>query len=86
MPQFSMTPFGGYFFVGIGRRKAASAASFWATRGFPQDRRLARLGLGARREALYWAAHLRAGVALFRSAARRVTADEAWLKKGLPCS
>ena len=47
------------------------AASIWATRDFLQDRRLARLGPGARRDALFWAAHPCLGVAHFRSAARR---------------
>jgi hypothetical protein len=36
-----------------------------------QDRCQARLGPGARRNALFWAAHLLAGVALFRFADRR---------------
>jgi hypothetical protein len=53
-------------------RSAELATSIWATRDFPQDRRLARLGPGARRAALFWAAHpVSLGVAHFRSAARR---------------
>ena len=60
-------------------------ASLWATRESLQGRCLARLGPGARRDALFWAAHplavwLTSGLQL---AGHR---DEAWLKKGLPCS
>ncbi len=66
--------------------KTSQPATFWATRDFTQDRRLARLGPGARREALFWAAHLLLRVWLtfgLQPVGRR---DEAWLKKGLPCS
>ena len=43
----------------------------WANRESLQDRCPARLGLGARRVALIWAAHPASGVAQLRSAARR---------------
>jgi hypothetical protein len=60
-------------------------ASIWATRGSLQDRCQARLGLGARRAALFWAAHpVRVWLTFgLRPAGRR---DEAWLKRGLPSS
>ena len=57
----------------------------WATRDFLQGRRLARLGLGTRRDALKWAAH-RSLVWLFCGLLLAECRDEAWLKKGLPCS
>lgn len=49
-----------------------------------QDRCPARLGLGARRNALFWAARPR--VRLYFGLRTAVCCDEAWLKRGLPCS
>jgi hypothetical protein len=49
-----------------------------------QGRCLARLGPGARRDALFWAAHSLAGVALLRSAARRGTVTRRGSRRDCP--
>ena len=62
------------------------AASLWATRDFRQDRCLARLGPGVRREALYCGCPPVCWVWLsfgLQSVGHR---DEAWLERGLPSS
>lgn len=60
--------------------------SFWATRDSPEDRCLARLGLGARRVR----SHLGCppGLRVWLTSGLRPVGhrDEVWLKKGLPCS
>jgi hypothetical protein len=60
--------------------------SNWATRYSLHGRCLARLGLGARRDALNWAAHRLRWVWLTTGLLPAGCRDEAWLKKGLPCS
>jgi hypothetical protein len=67
-------------------RTFRTLASFWATRDSPEDRCLARLGLGARRvrSLLGCPPGLRVWLTTgLRPVGHR---DEVWLKKGLPCS
>lgn len=51
-----------------------------------QDRCLARLGLGDRRAALFAAAHRLGWCGSLSVCVPPIIVDEAWLKKGLPCS
>ena len=53
---------------------------------FGQDRCLARLGPGARRDALYGLPTCVSGCGSLSVCGPPGTVDEAWLKKGLPCS
>jgi len=68
------------------RERVRTIAALWATRDFPQDRRLARLGPGARWAALFWAAHPCPRVWLTSGLRPVGHRDEAWLKRGLPSS
>jgi hypothetical protein len=69
----------------IGKARA-EPASLWATRDFLQDRRLARLDLGARRDGSLLGCPPDCGCGSLSVCGPSGTVDEAWLQRGLPCS